>query len=522
MKTAVSRAGAWLLALALAFCIAPCARAAETDPAADWLCRAVETPDVGALGGEWTVLGLARGGYAVPEGYFAAYLARVEDCVRSCGGVLHARKYTEYSRVILALTALGVDARSVAGYDLTLPLGDYEKTVWQGLNGAIFALLALDSAGYPMPEAPSAAAQATRQDYVEHILDRELPGGGWSLSGSGSADPDVTAMALQALAKYRGMAAVDEAVERALARLSALQNARGGWASWGTENAESCAQVIVALCELGVPLTDARFVKNGIDARAALERFRAADGSFRHDDAGSGSSLMATEQALYALAAADRAARGAASLYRMDDALALPDGTHVAGLPARHPDVRALPVSAGPVRFSDTAEPEVAALAARGILSGSGGGRFEPERAMTRAEFASMMVRGLGLRQVRTEDYADVSAAAWYAGFVGTASRFGIIRGFVRGGETVFNPGGTITRQEAAVMLARAAALCGLETASDTPAPAGYADWARGSAGFCLDAGLLDADGAAQPLAAVTRGEMVRMLCRLLTLAELL
>ncbi len=522
MKKTARRAAGWLLALSLLLSIAPGVRAAGAEETADWLCRAVSAPGVGSVGGEWAVLGLARGGFGVPEDYFSGYLARAEAYVRDCGGVLHARKYTEYSRVVLALTALGVDARSFAGYDLTAPLGDFEKTVWQGLNGAIWALLALDSAGYPMPEQPAAAVQATRQRYVDHILDRELPEGGWSLSGSGAADPDVTAMALQALAKYRGAAAVDAAVERALARLSVLQNVRGGWESWGTENAESCAQVIVALCELGVPLSDARFVKNGVTALDALGRFRATDGGFRHDAAGSGSSLMAAEQALYALAAAERAAAGKPSLYRMDDALALPDGTRAAGLAEKHPDVRALPVSAPGTRFSDTADAAVEALAARGILSGSGGGRFEPERAMTRAEFASMMVRGLGLRCSWENGYADVPAGLWYSGYVGTASRYGVIRGFARGGETVFDPTGTITRQEAAVMLARAAALCGLDTASDAPVPAGYADWARDAAGYCLSAGMLAADAAAEPLAPVTRGEMARMLHRLLTVAELL
>ena len=59
--------------------------------------------------------------------------------------MLSERKYTEYSRVILALSALECDARSAAGYDLTLPLGDYDKVSAQGVNGVIYALLALDS-----------------------------------------------------------------------------------------------------------------------------------------------------------------------------------------------------------------------------------------------------------------------------------------------------------------------------------------------------------------------------------------
>ena len=84
-----------------------------------------------------------------------------------------------------------------------------------------------------------------------------------SPSAGTSADPDITAMALQALAKYTDRADVAEAVEEALSCLSALQNNVGGYASWGTTNSESVAQVIVALGELGISLDDSRFVKNG-------------------------------------------------------------------------------------------------------------------------------------------------------------------------------------------------------------------------------------------------------------------
>ncbi len=51
-------------------------------------------------------------------------------------------------------------------------------------------------------------------------------------------------MALQALAKYREQSSVQLAANRALVCLSAMQNADGGFSSWGRENAESCAQVL--------------------------------------------------------------------------------------------------------------------------------------------------------------------------------------------------------------------------------------------------------------------------------------
>ena len=86
---------------------------------ARYLVKTVPDPIVGSIGGEWTVIGLARSGYDVPNSYFTKYYKNVEDYVKACGGVLHKRKYTEYSRVILALTAIGKDPTNVAGYDLT-------------------------------------------------------------------------------------------------------------------------------------------------------------------------------------------------------------------------------------------------------------------------------------------------------------------------------------------------------------------------------------------------------------------
>lgn len=176
----VSLALAWVLALSLstgAWAAVSDERLADTvtDTAA-YMYRTVKDPQVGSIGGEWAVLGLARSGYEVPEEYYQKYYATVESYVKACDGVLHDKKYTEYSRLIVALSSIGKDARDVAGYDLTKPLGDYGKTIWQGLNGPIWALIALDSKDYPMPENPEAATQATRQMYIDRILDWPAPG----------------------------------------------------------------------------------------------------------------------------------------------------------------------------------------------------------------------------------------------------------------------------------------------------------------------------------------------------------
>lgn len=318
--THIKRLSALLLLLAMLVSLAACGKE-ETpiEKTARYLQAQIPEPTCAAVGGDWLVFGLARSGLKAPQKYFDTYYKNVEDYIVSVDGVLSRKKNTEYSRVILALTAIGKNPADAAGFNLLLPLGDFDETVRQGVNGTIFALLALDSGGYEIPEAPEAETQATRELYVGELLRREIPDGGWALTG-GTPDADVTAMALQALAKYRDRQDVEDAVQRGLAALSALQEPNGAYLSWDEENSESVCQVIVALTELGISLDDERFVKNGQTLPQVLERFACEDGSYRHSLNGS-SDEMATEQAFYALAAIHRAETGKTTLYDMTDVM---------------------------------------------------------------------------------------------------------------------------------------------------------------------------------------------------------
>ena len=269
-----------------------------------------------AFGSEWLVIALARSGRDVPDSYYDSVVKAVQDA----DGVLSDRKFTEYSRTILALTAIGKDPTNVGGYDLLSKLADMDDVTFQGLNGAIFALIALDSNKYDVPAVADGGKQVTRDGLVAYILEQQLSDGGWALSGD-SADPDMTAMALQALAAYRtGDKAVQSAVDKALKTLSDMQQADGGYSSWGTLNSESCAQVIIALTALGIdPAKDSRFAKNGLTVLDALLSF-ALDGGFRHTADGERND-MATEQALCALTAYARLLDGKTALYDMTDVL---------------------------------------------------------------------------------------------------------------------------------------------------------------------------------------------------------
>ena len=322
MKRSGSKLLCILLLLSLLLSLTACGKPeTQLEKTAGYLQAQIAETGTGSVVGDWLIFGLARSGVKVPQKSFDAYYENVEAAVREKNGVLSDRKYTEYSRTVLALTAIGKNPADVAGFDLLKPLADFEQVTRQGINGTIFALLALDSGNYEIPENPDAAVQATRQMYVDELLARALPDGGWTLTG-GEPDVDITAMTLQALAKYRDQADVTAAVERGLAVLSSLQEPDGGYVSWGSSNSESVAQVIVALTELGVPLDDERFTKNGITVEDALLRFAQENGAFVHvRDGSGGDDGMATEQAFYALAAIHRAETGETTLYDMTDVM---------------------------------------------------------------------------------------------------------------------------------------------------------------------------------------------------------
>lgn len=520
---------------------------AAIEDTAAYIYSTVRNPQVGSIGGEWTIVGLARSGYDIPEQYYQNYYAALESYVRDCEGNLHEKKYTEYSRVILALTAIGKDPANVAGYNLLTPLGDYDKTIWQGLNGPVWALVALDSGGYPMPRSPGAKTQATRAMYVDRILACQLRDGGFSLfggteaaaAGDQAADPDITGMALQALAQYQDRADVKKVINEALDCMSREQDSKGGFSSWGTANSESVAQMIVALTELGVPLDDPRFVKNGCTLLDNLMTFYVPEKGFRHTADGSGSSQMATEQAFYALAAVERVRDGKNSLYRMEDALKI-GGTGDGGLKAgqglkgKKPEVEARPVVYPGKTFTDISahenRPAIETLASRGIISGKTDILFEPDATMTRAEFAAVVVRGLGLTARTDDTFTDVPATGWYAGYVGTASNYGIITGKTA---AAFDPSGAITRQEAAAMIARAAKLCGMDTALDGGAVrdmlAQFTDyvqvdaWAREAVAFCYSEDILpQRELDIRPKEPIRRCEIAQMLFNMLEDANLL
>lgn len=260
--------------------------------------KTVERPESASIGGEWTVISVLRSGEEIPDSYGEIYLSNLKKRLKEQDGVLSTTKYTEYARAVLALVELGEDPRDVDGYDLLTPLTDLEHVTKQGINGAVFALMALDAA------APEIAANV-KAELIQWILARELPNGGFTLieEETEHADADITAMVLQALAPYQEQEQIAEVIDRAVNILADMQCEDGMYESMGEKNCETAAQVMLALSVLGIDCEkDVRFIKEETNLYGVLMKFYDGNGGFAHVQE-QAADAMATDQALCALAA---------------------------------------------------------------------------------------------------------------------------------------------------------------------------------------------------------------------------
>ena len=275
------------------------------------------TPIVGSIGGEWLTIGLARSGRTVPEGYYDNAVAYVKAEINTTTNRLDRNKSTDNARLILALTAIGKDVTDVGGFDLLAGLDDMKYVKRQGTNGPVWTLIALDSHGY------TPAGSVTRDALVETILSLQKDSGAWYINSTNATDDvDMTAMAIQALAPYyKTNEAVKAAVDKALTWLSTMQKSDGSFAEMAgvASSSESTAQVLVALCALGIdPAADARFAKNSFHVVDGLLTFYTGE-AFKHQLADTTVDQMGTEQSYYALAAYMRLTGGRSFLYDMND-----------------------------------------------------------------------------------------------------------------------------------------------------------------------------------------------------------
>ncbi len=206
---------------------------------------------------------------------------------------------TELETDILSATFSGLNANDVRGIKLIDILAYYPEVDAQGVNGAVYALLALDSNNYQLPD----DAVNTREALIEKILSKQREDGGFSLDGEVDSEVDITALCLTALASYRSQSNVQQSIQKALDYLSGVQRADGQFlSSDGNPSLESLSQVIVALNCLEIAMDDRRFAKGEENLVDLMLEYRQSDGGFSSQADGD-SNVLATEHATLALAA---------------------------------------------------------------------------------------------------------------------------------------------------------------------------------------------------------------------------
>ncbi|MDO4289000.1 MAG: Ig-like domain-containing protein [Eubacterium sp.] len=261
-----------------------------------------------SYGDEWTLFALVRSGYALDEATIEAYYKTVEDAAKA--GEFTGAKVTDLERLALTLDAIGKDATDVGGVNLIEMLANTEKLDAQGSNGLAFGLLAMDGKKYEVSE----NAKWNRDAIIEALKAYQNDDGGFTLSVGSGSGVDMTAMVLQALAKYQDRADVKAMTDKALDYLRNEMSFKGTFSNGSTESA---AQVLTALTELKIdPMDPANGFTKGKNSIISGLMANCVDGEgFAMYPEDGKVNAMSTQQALYSLAAYKRFVNGENSLY---------------------------------------------------------------------------------------------------------------------------------------------------------------------------------------------------------------
>ena len=220
---------------------------------------------------------------------------------------------TTYAGFILGLMARGEHPGYAWGSrDLPRELAAKQQengSFGDGINSTIWGIIALHSAQFPFAEDSAAA----------YLLSQQLEDGGFTLFGD-TGDPDMTGMTLVALSPYKSLPGVKTAIDRALDFLERVQKESGGFASWGSENANTNAAVLTGLIAVGEDIFSTRWVKKP-SLYDALVSFQLENGSFSFLMEPWESNDMATSQALLALGDLDK---GEPAFFRLSHLRELP------------------------------------------------------------------------------------------------------------------------------------------------------------------------------------------------------
>ena len=167
------------------------------------------------------------------------------------------------------------------------------------------------------------------------------------------------------------------------------------------------------------------------------------------------------------------------------------------------------------------AKEAIVALKEKGIVSGTGDGKFEPNRAVKREEFIKMLVSALEIEVGQgKESFSDVDANAWYAPFVTKAFEIKITSGMSDG---TFGVGRPITREQCCAFIYRACSNRSFDGEEKTfNDSSDVSDYAKESVKALSSAGIIvgDENGNFNPKDNVTRAQTAVMIYRLISGGE--
>ncbi|WIM40169.1 S-layer homology domain-containing protein [Paenibacillus sp. PK4536] len=243
----------------------------------------------GGVDGDWIAVSYARTGKALPASYYSSLRTEVTNlCAQAKPSV------TELARMVIAGTSAGLNATNISNCNLIDKLVNHDNINQQGVNGPMFALIALDSGTYQVPN----GAKQGRDTLINSVVA--------AINGPEMAT-DYYGMALSALAPYKDRADVQTAGQKAVNWLIQKSD---------DSSSESIAQTIIGLASFGLNPTDLQFEKNGKSLIDRLLAFQNSDGGFRHElKASTSDKAFSTDQALRALIAYDLYTQNAGVLY---------------------------------------------------------------------------------------------------------------------------------------------------------------------------------------------------------------
>ncbi|WP_157276680.1 S-layer homology domain-containing protein [Paenibacillus sp. Soil766] len=163
------------------------------------------------------------------------------------------------------------------------------------------------------------------------------------------------------------------------------------------------------------------------------------------------------------------------------------------------------------------AKNEIELLASKLVIKGTSDTTFGPNNGITRAEFAALLVRSLGLKEEASTLFTDVPASSWFAGTAGASAKSGLIEGFEDGS---FRPNERITREQMAVMITRAMTFAGKSAPVDLKQldkftdSKGLSTWSKDAVAAAVSAGIVNGVTEMEfvPVSPATRAEAAVML----------